>query len=58
MDKNNAIEIRNMTKHFKVEYDKPHTLKERLLSIGKSSKEVHTVLNNINLDIKKVRLFV
>ena len=53
MDKNNAIEIRNMTKHFKVEYDKPHTLKERLLSIGKSSKEVHTVLNNINLDIKK-----
>ena len=49
MDKNNAIEIRNMTKHFKVEYDKPHTLKERLLSIGKSSEEVHTVLKNINL---------
>ena len=53
MDKNNAIEVRNMTKYFKVEYDKPHTLKERLLSIGKGSKEVHTVLNNINLDIKK-----
>ncbi|WP_294580163.1 ABC transporter ATP-binding protein [uncultured Thomasclavelia sp.] len=53
MDANNAIEIRNMTKHFKVEYDKPHTLKERLLSIGKSNHEVHTVLKDINIDIKK-----
>lgn len=53
MDKNNAIEVRNMTKYFKVEYDKPHTLKERLLSIGKGNKTVHTVLKNINLDIKK-----
>lgn len=53
MDINNAIEVRNMTKYFKVEYDKPHTLKERLLSIGKSSREVHTVLKDINLDIKK-----
>lgn len=50
---NNAIEIRNMTKYFKVEYDKPHTLKERLLSIGKKDRTVHTVLKNINLDIKK-----
>ena len=53
MDINNAIEVRNMTKYFKVEYDKPHTLKERLLSIGKGSQEVHTVLKDINLDIKK-----
>ena len=42
-----------MTKYFKVEYDKAHTLKERLLSFGKSNREVHTVLKNINLDIKK-----
>ena len=27
MDINNAIEVRNMTKYFKVEYDKAHTLK-------------------------------
>ena len=53
MDINNAIEVRNMTKYFKVEYDKAHTLKERLLSFGKSNREVHTVLKNINLDIKK-----
>lgn len=53
MNKGNAIEVRNMTKYFKVEYDKAHTLKERLLSFGKSNREVHTVLKNINLDIKK-----
>lgn len=53
MDKNNAIEVRNMTKYFKVEYDKAHTLKERLVSFRKQSREVHTVLKNINLDIKK-----
>ena len=53
MNKENAIEVRNMTKYFKVEYDKAHTLKERLLSFGKSNREVHTVLKNINLDIKK-----
>lgn len=53
MDINNAIEVRNMTKYFKVEYDKPHTLKERLVSFGKGQREVHTVLKDINLDIKK-----
>ena len=53
MNKENAIEVRNMTKYFIVEYDKAHTLKERLLSFGKSNREVHTVLKNINLDIKK-----
>lgn len=29
MDINNAIEVRNMTKYFKMEYDKAHTLKRR-----------------------------
>ena len=31
MNTNNAIEVRNMTKYFKMEYDKAHTLKERLV---------------------------
>ena len=44
MDINNAIEVRNMTKYFKTEYDKAHTLKERLLFSKKNKKEVHTVL--------------
>ena len=53
MDINNAIEVRNMTKYFKTEYDKAHTLKEQLLFSKKRNREVHTVLKNINLDIKK-----
>lgn len=31
MNKNNAIEVRNMSKKFKIEYDKATTLKERLI---------------------------
>ena len=53
MNTNNAIEVRNMTKYFKMEYDKAHTLKERLVSSRKNKREVHTVLKNINLDIRK-----
>ena len=31
MDSQNAIEVRNMYKQFKVDYDKAHTLKDKLL---------------------------
>lgn len=31
MDKTNAIEVRNMSKQFKVEYDKANTLKTKLI---------------------------
>lgn len=53
MDKQNAIEVRNMSKRFKVDYDKAHTLKDKLLFWKQSHVEVHEVLKNINLDIKK-----
>ena len=53
MDKQNAIEVRNMYKQFKVDYDKAHTLKDKLLFWKKSHVEVHEVLKDINLDIKK-----
>ncbi|MBR1376730.1 MAG: ABC transporter ATP-binding protein [Bacilli bacterium] len=46
------IRVRNMTKNFKLYYDKPNTLKERLVFWNKKSEE-RTVLKNINLDIKK-----
>ena len=36
MNKENAIEVRNMTKYFKVEYDKAHTLKERCYLLEKA----------------------
>ncbi len=53
MDKQNAIEVRNMYKQFKVDYDKAHTLKDKLLFWKKSHIEIHEVLKDINLDIKK-----
>lgn len=53
MDKKNAIEIRNLSKSFKVQYDKANTLKDFLVRKGGSKRETHTVLKDINLNIKK-----
>lgn len=53
MDPQNAIEVRNMYKQFKVDYDKAHTLKDKLLFWKTSHVEIHEVLKNINMDIKK-----
>lgn len=53
MDKQNAIEVRNMSKQFKVNYDKAHSLKEKILFWKRGQTEIHQVLKNINLDIKK-----
>lgn len=49
----NAIEIKNMSKDFKYEYDKPNTLKERLVFWKHREKEYHHVLKDINLQINK-----
>ena len=54
MDSRNAIEVRNMYKQFKVQYDKANTLKDKILFWNRENhKEIHKVLNNINLNIKK-----
>lgn len=53
MDQNNAIEVRNMSKSFKLQYDKPQTLKEQLVFSRKNKTEYHEVLKDISLDIKK-----
>ena len=49
----NAIEIRNMYKDFKLVYDKPTTLKERICFWKTTKVQKRKVLKNINLDIKK-----
>jgi ABC-type polysaccharide/polyol phosphate transport system ATPase subunit len=49
----NAIEVCNMSKSFKLQYDGAHTLKELIVRQGKGKKERHLVLDHINLDIKK-----
>lgn len=53
MKASNAIEVRNMYKSFKLQYDKPSTLKERLVFLSNGKKEYHEVLKDINIDIKK-----
>lgn len=50
---NNAIEVKNMSKDFKLIYDKPNTLKERLVFWKSTKKEYRNVLRNINLNIEK-----
>ncbi len=51
---NLAIQVKNMTKKFKIYSDKPSTLKERLVFWNNNSKkEIRTVLNNINIEILK-----
>ena len=50
---NIAIRVENMTKEFKFFYDKPSTLKERLVFWNKKKSESRKVLDNINLKIDK-----
>ena len=56
MKKNNdgvVIRIRNLYKDFKLNSDKPRTLKEKLIRSGSNKVERLTRLKNINLDIKR-----
>lgn len=48
-----AIKVDNVSKKFKIYYDKPNTLKERLVFWNKTKVDYHEVLKNINLTIKK-----
>lgn len=49
-----AIEVKDVTKKFKIYYDKAHTLKEKIV-FWKSSNQTdeYVALKNINLNIKK-----
>jgi len=48
-----AIKIKNLYKDFKLNTDKPRTLKEKVLFSKRNKVERITILNNISLDIKK-----
>ena len=48
-----AIRVNNLYKSFKLNSDKPRTLKERLVFSRKNKIDRITILKNINLDIKK-----
>ncbi len=51
--KDNVIEIKDLTKAFKLYYDKPSTLKERLVFWNKKKADERVILNDISLNIKK-----
>ena len=53
MDEKNIIEISNLTKKFRIYHDKANTLKERIIRLGVGKKEVLTILDNIDVNIKK-----
>ena len=46
------------TKYFKVYYDKPQTLKERLTFHNKNKIEKRVILDDVNLKIKKGKLLL
>lgn len=50
---NNVITVSNMSKDFVIYGDRANTLKEKIIRLGSGKREVHHVLKNINLDIKK-----
>lgn len=53
MKPENAIEVRNITKKFKIYHDKGHMLKERALHWSRNRYEVRNVLNGISFDVRK-----
>mgnify|MGYP000078568349 CR=1 FL=1 len=53
MNEINSIEIRNLSKSFKVQYDKARTLKELFIRHNTNKTATHEVLKNISLDIHK-----
>ena len=53
MDLNNAIEVKNITKTFKVYYDKGNTIKEQVVSNKRRKYEKRQVLKGISFEVKK-----
>lgn len=53
MKDNNAIEVTNITKKFKIYYDKGSTLKEKILFRKRRAYEERNVLNGISFEVKK-----
>lgn len=53
MDKDNAIEVRDVKKKFKIYYDKGNDLKDRILFRNRSHYEDRWVLKGISFSVKK-----
>lgn len=53
MQEETVIEVKNITKSFKVYYDKGKTLKDRLSIVGKAKYQKRDVLKGISFNVKK-----
>ncbi|SEW07489.1 ABC transporter ATP-binding protein [[Clostridium] fimetarium] len=53
MKQGNAIEVKNLTKKFKVFFDKGSQLKERILFRNRNRYEERWVLNGVSFEVKK-----
>ena len=53
MDRENAIEVKNVKKKFKIYYDKSNDLKDRILFRNRSHYEDRWVLRGISFNVKK-----
>ena len=53
MNDKNAIIVDNVSKSFKLFYDKPTTLKERLVFWNNKKSEEHVVLNDVSFNVAK-----
>lgn len=53
MNPENAIEVKDVRKHFKVYYDKGHMLRERIISFNRNKYERREVLKGITFNVKK-----
>lgn len=53
MNEINAIEVRNMSKVFKIQTDRANTIKSLLLNKRKNEVQYNQVLKNININIQK-----
>lgn len=53
MQEENAIEVKDVTKSFKVYYDKGNSLKEKILFHKRNRHDIHWVLQGISFDVKK-----
>ena len=53
MKQGNAIEVKDLTKKFKVYFDKGNQLKERLLFRSRNRYEERWVLNGVSFEVKK-----
>ena len=53
MKEQNAIEVTNITKSFKIYQDKGNTLKEKILFKNRRKYEERKVLDGISFEVKK-----